>query len=225
MRLVRKIEFEAGDDEAQDDEASAHRVWRWYVSPSADEGDAATWSSSGKQELGPHSSCAKGMAEKIVASLGLPEPEQTAVVLAAKLHDLGKRRELWQTAIGNEKYPDIVLAKSGNDRAPANRHYRHEFGALLDVVNDADFQKQPPDVRDLILHLIAAHHGRARPHFPADEVFDPEKPGTQWRDVARETPRRFARLQRKYGRWGLAYLESLVRAADAAASRQKENAQ
>ena len=29
---------------------------------------------------------------------------------------------------------------------------------------------------------------------------------------------RFARLQRRYGRWGLAYLESLVRAADYAAS-------
>jgi len=28
----------------------------------------------------------------------------------------------------------------------------------------------------------------------------------------------FARLQRKYGRWGLAYLESLLRAADYAAS-------
>ena len=36
------------------------------------------------------------------------------------------------------------------------------------------------------------------------------------------TPRRFARLQRKYGRWGLAYLESLVRAADYAASELAE---
>jgi len=36
--------------------------------------------------------------------------------------------------------------------------------------------------------------------------------------LAREVPVRFARLERKYGRWGLAYLESLVRAADAIAS-------
>jgi len=33
-----------------------------------------------------------------------------------------------------------------------------------------------------------------------------------------EIPRRFARLQRAHGRWGLAYLESLLRAADYAAS-------
>ena len=30
--------------------------------------------------------------------------------------------------------------------------------------------------------------------------------------------RRFVRLQRRFGRWGLAYLESLVRAADYKAS-------
>ena len=37
-------------------------------------------------------------------------------------------------------------------------------------------------------------------------------------EIAAEVPQRFARLQRKYGRWGLAYLESLLRAADWAAS-------
>ncbi len=40
--------------------------------------------------------------------------------------------------------------------------------------------------------------------------------------IAAEVPRLFARLQRKYGRWGLAYLESLVRAADIMASQKAE---
>ena len=50
------------------------------------------------------------------------------------------------------------------------------------------------------------------------EAFDPERPLSDAEALAVETPRRFARLQRKYGRWGLAYLESLLRAADWAAS-------
>jgi CRISPR-associated endonuclease/helicase Cas3 len=82
----------------------------------------------------------------------------------------------------------------------------------------AELASLPPDVRQLVLHLIAAHHGYARPHFPIDRVFDPEHAQSQADQVAWEVPRRFARLQRKYGRWGLAYLESLLRCADYAAS-------
>ncbi len=70
-----------------------------------------------------------------------------------------------------------------------------------------------------MLHLIAAHHGRARPHFPAEETIDSESVYAVAPAVARTMPRRFAQLQRRYGRWGLAYLESLVRAADILASQ------
>ncbi len=72
------------------------------------------------------------------------------------------------------------------------------------------------------MHLIAAHHGRARPHFPDGEDFDDNHRDDKALAVAAEVPRRFARLQRRYGRWGLAYLESLVRAADIMASRKAE---
>ena len=70
-------------------------------------------------------------------------------------------------------------------------------------------------MQDFVLHVIAAHHGRARSHFPSDEIFDPDFSSERAAEIGREAPRRYARLQRKYGRWGLAYLESLVRAADA----------
>jgi CRISPR-associated endonuclease/helicase Cas3 len=54
-----------------------------------------------------------------------------------------------------------------------------------------------------------------------DEAFDPAPGRTQAdAELACDVPRRFARLQRKYGRWGLAYLESLLRAADWAASAE-----
>jgi CRISPR-associated endonuclease/helicase Cas3 len=52
-------------------------------------------------------------------------------------------------------------------------------------------------------------------------VFDPNHTEAHAFAISVETPRRFARLQLKYGRWGLAYLESLVRASDILASQEK----
>jgi len=154
-----------------------------------------------------------------------------AVILAAWCHDLGKHRARWQRSLGNDYYPDEVYAKSGklpDGRALRPReflrdHYRHEFGSVLDLRNEnhpphAEFMVLSPEMQDLVLHLIAAHHGRARPHFPVEEAFDSKHKGQATAQLAIETPWRFARLQRKYGRWGLAYIESLVRAADYFAS-------
>ena len=72
-------------------------------------------------------------------------------------------------------------------------------------------------MQELVLHLVGAHHGFGRPHFPAEYTFDPEPRGANVEQIAAEVPRRYARLQRQYGRWGLAYIESILRAADWAA--------
>ena len=72
--------------------------------------------------------------------------------------------------------------------------------------------------RDLILHLIAAHHGYARPHFP-ERAFDRSQPKPLNQQIAHETLLRFNRLQQQYGWWQLAYLEAILKAADALASR------
>jgi CRISPR-associated endonuclease/helicase Cas3 len=102
--------------------------------------------------------------------------------------------------------------------------YRHEFGSLLDLVEKPEFAVLSSEDRELLLHLVAAHHGRARPHFSMQEAFDPGAGKTEVmsHDLAKQVPRRFAQLQRKYGRWGLAYLESILRAADALASMPEE---
>ncbi len=156
-------------------------------------------------------------ARGIVRNLAIPEDIKALVILSAELHDLGKKRSAWQRSIGNRN-AGIWLAKSGaNKELIELTDYRHEFGSLLDAELMLS-ELNNDDTRDLVLHLIAAHHGRGRPHFSPDEAFDDNRPIGDSARVAAEVPRRFARLQRKYGRWGLAYLESLLRAADYAAS-------
>ena len=167
------------------------------------------------QGLQPHLEAAERYARQVATKLGLPPPLVEAVALAARRHDSGKRRAVWQRSIGNIDYPQRVLAKSGGGMRPTElSHYRHEFGSLVEA--EAEFRGHSE--RDLILHLIAAHHGRGRPHFPIDEAFDPDHPEARCAEVARAVPQRYARLQRRFGRWGLAYLESLLRAADYLAS-------
>jgi CRISPR-associated endonuclease/helicase Cas3 len=170
------------------------------------------------QPLDFHNNLAGAYAEQLVGRLALSAREASAVVFAARNHDVGKGREVWQRSIWNADLGH-PLAKSGHRRSPRDLgSYRHEFGSLLDAVARPEWSAIDEETQDLSLHLIAAHHGRSRPHFPAHEAFDPERSEDEACVVARETPRRFARLQRRYGRWGLAYLESLIRAADTLAS-------
>ncbi|MFA7236701.1 MAG: type I-U CRISPR-associated helicase/endonuclease Cas3 [Phycisphaeraceae bacterium] len=144
-----------------------------------------------------------------------------ALRFAAKWHDEGKKAAIWQRYIGG-KDSQMPLGKSAKWCDPRKLSgYRHEFGSLLRVVHPGQCSTvcilpDDSDVRDLALHLIAAHHGNARPHF--SHTFDRDFTTQQSDQTHTDTIRRFARLQRKYGRWGLAYLESLLRAADIVAS-------
>jgi CRISPR-associated endonuclease/helicase Cas3 len=151
---------------------------------------------------------------EILGSLDLPEDLKQAILQAAEFHDHGKKRRLFQRILGNDD-PNVWLAKSGKNARRIKETYRHEFGSLLDVNGQVTGKH-----RDLILHLIAAHHGRGRPHFTQDEAFDRERDGDEAQRMAVEVPQRFAQLQRQYGRWGLAYLESLLRVADWSASEK-----
>jgi len=223
MRLVRSVELPVADDlDADEDEAS--RLWHWYVLPSCGDDDGST-SSLVEQVLESHGTDAQGFAAAFVDALNITEPAASAVPLAARHHDAGKCRAVWQRGIGNSTYPTVVLAKSANRRSLARLRYRHELGSLADLGKLAAFSEVSTDVQDLILHVVAAHHGRARPHFTEDESFDPETAEKVTLDLVAATPRRFARLQRRYGRWGLAYLESMIRAADAIASSTATRAQ
>jgi CRISPR-associated endonuclease/helicase Cas3 len=221
MRRIRTIDTRPnGDDD--DEESASRRDWHWYERPQGGDSDGSKGSER-PVTLDDHTRDVVRHVEAIVAKLPLPQEMKTAFVKAAEWHDRGKGRPTFQKVLGNWK-GDPLLAKSGQTqgRRGLREDYRHEFGSLVDVLTEsqpdfAELQKLTPDMRELVLHLIAAHHGRGRPHFPRDEATHPANgPGAD--QIARDVPRRFARLQRKYGRWGLAYLESLLRAADYAAS-------
>lgn len=220
LRLVRTLTIGRKNDDAD----AEGRKWYWFERQDAGDSDGSKASEIpvGWQH---HTNDVTQNAQRIAAKLPLSDELREAVGIAAKFHDLGKLRTIWQRDIGNDNYPACKLAKSGGKLKLRNlgNPYRHEFGSLVDLLDPrqphfAEFKKLSADMQEVVLHLIAVHHGFGRPHFPADYVFDPEPKGANVEQLAIEIPQRFARLQRKYGRWGLAYLESLLRAADYAAS-------
>jgi CRISPR-associated endonuclease/helicase Cas3 len=216
MRLVRTIDTHPYEEEASE-ETGGHRHWHWYELSKAGDSDASKTANEAV-EWRVHTDDVVCNASRVAQRL-LSDDLRNLLILTARFHDLGKRRERFQRILSNTRYPRVLLAKSAKRRALGLREdYRHEFGSLLDVQDESEFKSLSDETKELILHLIAAHHGRGRPHFPLDEAFDPEPNGKDPSAIAAEVPGRFARLQRKYGRWGLAYLESLLRAADYAAS-------
>lgn len=217
MRLIRTVNVSTNGDEEPEDESPAR--WHWYVRPrSADDDGSKT--SFEPVAWDDHTRQVTCNAERIARVLSLPDDLRRAVRIAARFHDLGKKRVLWQRSIGNPN-PRNWLAKSGKGMQPVeSTDYRHEFGSLIDihVLQDEEYQALTDAMKDVVCHLIATHHGRARPHFPVEEILDEDPKGQDIYAIAAQIPRRFARLQRAYGRWGLAYLESILRAADYTAS-------
>ena len=165
--------------------------------------------------LAEHTRVIEAVARKLGLQLNLSSELSEAIAIAARWHDRGKDRRWWQAAIGNPT--GEPLAKSGEpyfDHS-LNKGYRHEFGSLIEARDSEELTKHPQ--RELILHLIAAHHGHARPSF-APQAFDRGVPTSVCAAIAAEVPERFVSLQQRYGWWTLAWLEALVKCADALAS-------
>lgn len=168
--------------------------------------------------------------------------------LAAYLHDAGKADPRFQTMLaGGDPWnrPDgRPLAKSGRSwspqawsRAELPQRWRHE--ALS--VRMARAHPALPAARDpaLVLWLIGSHHGLGRPFFdfldPAPERPLPCLDVAEWRlsegasgpqslafDFGGlDWPSLFENLKRRYGVWGLAHLEAILRLADHRASEEE----
>ena len=192
----------------------------------------------------------------VFADCSVPRSLHGAFQLAATLHDLGKADQRFQAFLlgGNRLKADMhsrnPLAKSGGsndnqlaysiacERSGLPKGFRHE---MLSVQLAEEFQMLAlhDEHRDLILHLIASHHGYGRPFAPVVIDDRPASLDFDWHqllvddypaiaDVSEETRRgwvpshrldsgigeRFWRLVRRYGWWGLAWLEAVFILAD-----------
>jgi CRISPR-associated endonuclease/helicase Cas3 len=182
-------------------------------------------------------------AEKLAA--GFDEKFTRPLRAAAKFHDYGKvdaRYQAW--LLGGDlmaaRYTPKPVAKSGSDPVGKQdalglpKGFRHELLSLMFAEKSGDVDGE---ARDLMLHLIASHHGRCRPFPPV--IPDENAECVTYGGVSickqerlQKAPYRldggiadrFWRLTRKHGWWGLAYLEALLRLADWRAS-EVENAE
>jgi CRISPR-associated endonuclease/helicase Cas3 len=173
-----------------------------------------------QQTLAEHTEAIVKRMGAIAERLGLEQVIKDALVSAARWHDRGKDRRVWQRFAQNDNGAEPLAKSTRYLHGRALGGYRHEFGSVLDAAADAAFDKLNDGAKDLVVHLVAAHHGWARPHFEA-RAYDNEEFTTAQNEAAVvEVMRRFGRLQQRFGRWGLAWLESLLRCADIAASKQ-----
>lgn len=189
-------------------------IYKWKV----DGGGEDDRSVSQFQGLKIHQEFAEQCMKKMVESLQLPADLSEALCLAALIHDEGKDCDRWQDAFNARRDDGRPYAKTEGPISQAKLGgFRHELLSMIRAREDDSWKKLPPELQDLVLHLIAAHHGFARPFIGIDGCDD--FPPSALEYEAAQIALRFARLQKQWGPWGLAWLESLLRAADQQASR------
>jgi CRISPR-associated endonuclease/helicase Cas3 len=203
-------------------------------------------------KLADHCRGVADWARKFAAGCGLSQRLIDDLWLAGRLHDLGKadhRFQIWLHG-GDEMVwadADEPIAKSGSMQANDRTAMRHALirsgypkGARHELLSVALVERYPNVLAqahdsDLVLHLVGTHHGRARPFPPvvsdpepvevsvdldgqmlkAMSVHGMEKLDSGWVE-------RFWRLVRRYGAWGVTYLETLLRLADYARSEEEQ---
>ncbi|MDZ4830613.1 MAG: type I-U CRISPR-associated helicase/endonuclease Cas3 [Phycisphaerae bacterium] len=181
---------------------------------------------------------------------------------AARLHDFGKADLRFQAMLGGvtpyeAMMRPVLFGKGDGKRLTAEERnairtrsllpegFRHEM-LSVEIVRDRynELVKDGEIGRDLLLHLIASHHGYGRPFAPVviddatDDVLSIEvnqivvrpeqRTGADWIPSHRldsGVAERFWSLTRTQGWWGLAWLESILRLADQQASAAEQDVQ
>jgi CRISPR-associated endonuclease/helicase Cas3 len=191
-------------------------------------------------------------ARKFATDCGLCHRLIDDLWLAGRLHDLGKadhRFQIWLHGGDEMAWADAdePIAKSGsmqaNDRVAMRRaliRSGYPKGARHELLSVALVEKYPNVLAqahdpDLVLHLVGTHHGRARPFPPVVHDHEPVEVSVDLdgqmlkamsthglENLSSGWVERFWRLVRRYGAWGITYLETLLRLADYARSEEEQ---
>lgn len=183
-------------------------------------------------------------SERFARAMACPTDLVEVLRQAGLHHDAGKadpRFQAWMHG-GNVRRASVLsqpVAKAivsmptsrdrnaARNRAELPRGFRHEM-LSVQLAEEGKLFGESPHLRELFLHLIASHHGYARPFAPV--VIDKSPPDVRINGVVLCADRRatlvpphridsgiaerFWSLTRRFGWWGLPWLESMLRLAD-----------
>lgn len=170
---------------------------------------AVSQKNSAQVSLNEHTEDVCRLVASLAESFELPEHMIETLRCAALWHDSGKSHHSFQRYLGNHDLSKPV-AKSGR-RGGGRSPFRHEALSLLQAETNDELAKA----------LIGSHHGYGRPLFPADSL-PPRIGAASLGEADGESLSRFAHLHEAYSPWAIAWLESLLKSADAQASAASE---
>lgn len=199
-------------------------------------------------ELDAHSTHVQDRAGQMARNCGFPDHVAELISRAGAMHDLGKADPRFQAMLrGGSSVPTAVgaplLAKSAiphrnwrarRQAARASGYPSGQRHEMLSVALAESGGTAEGGDEDLVLHLIASHHGHARPLAPVVDDPSPVAVTLPWRgqvltarsdhSLARfDSPiaERFWRLVRRHGWYGLAWTEAILRLADHRCSEEE----
>ena len=170
----------------------------------------------------------------IAKRLGLDAKLVDDLRLAGRLHDLGKVDRRFQAQLVGGDPVDLEmleepLAKSLPGVSRGSRYprgMRHEVVSVAMIESNPDVLSTAHD-KDLVLHLVGTHHGCGRPLPPIIKDDEPQTLSYTFDEhlvevssdlvestLALDMADRFWSLVGRYGHYGLAWLEAILRLAD-----------